>query len=83
MIMGIGHRLLGVWATGAEGYTVNSGRTSESGFDTNGATAMTLKKYVAATQFIIQYCLSCIVIHLSRCAVHSHTHCHVLLQALL
>jgi hypothetical protein len=31
-------------STGAVGYTVNSGRTSESGFDTNGPTAMTLKK---------------------------------------
>jgi hypothetical protein len=31
-------------STGAQGYTVNKQRTSESGFDTNGPTAMTLKK---------------------------------------
>jgi hypothetical protein len=41
-------------STGAVGYTVNSGRTSESGFDTNGPTAMTLKKYVPC-YILLQY----------------------------
>jgi hypothetical protein len=33
-------------STGAVGYTVNSRRTSESGFDTTSPTAMALKRYV-------------------------------------
>jgi hypothetical protein len=40
-------------STGASGYTVNSGRTSESGFDTNGPTAMTLKKYVPTRYLLL------------------------------
>jgi hypothetical protein len=40
-------------STGASGYTLNSGRTSESGFDTAGPTAMTLKQYVATNHLLL------------------------------
>jgi hypothetical protein len=75
-------------STGASGYTVNSGRTSESGFDTNGPTAMTLKKYVPTCYYLVL----CIILYGKEesnpyqrylvCRITVVLHCHVSLTLL-
>jgi hypothetical protein len=45
-------------STGALGYAINSHRTSESGYDTNGKTAVAIKRYVHGNAQCMQFALA-------------------------